>query len=401
MNKTSIGMHRRTVISTGVGFLCGCASASEEPPTQTIVGAPPASPAPPERAEFGAEQFARESPWRQYILGELAVSRTADGVIVTPGSESAVSQMMGHTGRGYDLNSYLTEPIEYGEGEFLTGRGSPRTMCVGAVYEALARAITIANREPENWALTQEMGDGLGLATISSRMFKAWMFSNPHANMPREKNGRRYGVVLEFADGRKEDRPDRAKSSGPADALVLFGIGGRVLIGEAQPGDFISFNRASGSGHAGIIVRFINSDGSYADRFEQSETVGFLYFSSQESTNGLAFREEYFSSLSSSLCNRASAGGCRVVRGDDGESLAVARLMPPEAWTASSESTGRRLGDLDAGTVSISDIQAANYRRRYGRGLGLMLVGRGAMRLAEAEAELEDVELTAGLNISE
>ncbi len=98
--------------------------------------------------------------------------------------------------------------------------------------------------------------------------------------------------------------------AGPADALDHFGLGGRVTDWDAvAPGDFIQFWRHSGSGHNAIFVGW-EHDGDGA-------VIGFRYWSTQSSTDGIGFNEEYFGS-----------SGSRV----DPAYFFAARAAAPEDW---------------------------------------------------------------------
>ena len=75
--------------------------------------------------------------------------------------------------------------------------------------------------------------------------------------------------------------------SNPAVAIVKYGLGQQITNWEmAKPGDFIDFSRTSGSGHSVIFLNWIRKDG---------EIIGLRYWSSQGSTNGIGYKEEYFS----------------------------------------------------------------------------------------------------------
>lgn len=75
--------------------------------------------------------------------------------------------------------------------------------------------------------------------------------------------------------------------SNPAVAIVKYGLGQQITNWEAaKPGDFIDFSRTNGSGHSVIFLNWIRSG---------SKIIGLRYWSSQGSTNGLGYQEEYFS----------------------------------------------------------------------------------------------------------
>lgn len=70
-------------------------------------------------------------------------------------------------------------------------------------------------------------------------------------------------------------------------AVETYGIGKRVPGFEAaRPGDFVDFDRSNGTGHTVIFQKWVrNQDGNI---------IGLDYWSTQGSTNGIAFHTEYF-----------------------------------------------------------------------------------------------------------
>ena len=75
--------------------------------------------------------------------------------------------------------------------------------------------------------------------------------------------------------------------AGPADAVDNYGIGSLVSQwSDIQAGDFIQFWRNSGSGHNAI---FIDWEYDINDNI-----IGFVYWSTQGSTDGIGYNSEYF-----------------------------------------------------------------------------------------------------------
>ena len=71
-------------------------------------------------------------------------------------------------------------------------------------------------------------------------------------------------------------------------AMKNLGIGDSVKPTDAQPGDFIQMWRTKKSGHSAIFLGWI---------IEQGKKAGVRYRSTQESTNGIGDKEEYFSDM--------------------------------------------------------------------------------------------------------
>lgn len=69
-------------------------------------------------------------------------------------------------------------------------------------------------------------------------------------------------------------------------AMEKYGIGTRVTNFEnAKAGDFLDFSRENNTGHTVVFLNWIRDNG---------KIVGLRYWSSQSSTNGINYREEYF-----------------------------------------------------------------------------------------------------------
>jgi hypothetical protein len=98
---------------------------------------------------------------------------------------------------------------------------------------------------------------------------------------------------------------------GIVDAMDNYGIGQRVSSwDDVQPGDIIQFWRHSGSGHNAIFIGW-EVDGN-------GEVTGFTYWSTQGSTDGIGYNDEYF-----------GTSGSRV----DPSFFFAGRLAPPEDWS--------------------------------------------------------------------
>ena len=78
--------------------------------------------------------------------------------------------------------------------------------------------------------------------------------------------------------------------AGPADAVENYGIGSLVAQwSDIRAGDFIQFWRNSGSGHNAIFIDW---------EYDSSDNIiGFMYWSTQGSTDGIGYNSEYFSSV--------------------------------------------------------------------------------------------------------
>ncbi|SCY94464.1 hypothetical protein [Alkaliphilus peptidifermentans] len=72
-------------------------------------------------------------------------------------------------------------------------------------------------------------------------------------------------------------------------ALEKYGVGRRINnLEDARAGDFIDFSRENHTGHTVVFLNWIK---------DNEKIVGLRYWSSQKSTNGINYREEYFNIL--------------------------------------------------------------------------------------------------------
>lgn len=69
-------------------------------------------------------------------------------------------------------------------------------------------------------------------------------------------------------------------------AIEKYGLGHRITnYDDAKPGDFIDLSRENNTGHAVIFINWIRENG---------KIIGIKHWSSQGSTNGISYKEEYF-----------------------------------------------------------------------------------------------------------
>jgi hypothetical protein len=86
-------------------------------------------------------------------------------------------------------------------------------------------------------------------------------------------------------------------AAGPKDkfnittAVERYNLGKKVTnFEEARPGDFIDISRENNTGHTAVFLGWIR---------EGRKIIGFEYWSSQESTNGIGYRKEFFNIIGS------------------------------------------------------------------------------------------------------
>lgn len=130
--------------------------------------------------------------------------------------------------------------------------GNRASHCVGITFEVFFRAM-------EEWNQQQgQAGDtikGLNYAQLYDFILK-WYGAGPK----KENN-----LVI---------------------ALEKYKLGKRITnFEDARPGDFIDFSRENQTGHTVVLINWIRDNG---------KIVGLRYWSSQESTNGISYKTEYF-----------------------------------------------------------------------------------------------------------
>lgn len=120
--------------------------------------------------------------------------------------------------------------------------------------------------------------------------FKAMQNRNKKLGLdPHDFNGMSYDQLYDFiltwyaADGNKSTRNIAA-------AVEKYGIGRRITTLEnARAGDFVDFSRENNTGHTAVFLNWLKD--------EKGRIIGIKYWSSQESTKGINYKQEYFNVL--------------------------------------------------------------------------------------------------------
>ena len=130
--------------------------------------------------------------------------------------------------------------------------GNRASHCVGITFEVFMKAMRARNQAA---GLNTESFNGMSASTMNDFMLK-WYVAGPKAQ------------------------------NNLALAIESYGLGQRITnLASAKAGDFIDFSRTNGTGHAAVLIGWIWQDG---------KIIGLRYWSSQESTGGIAYTEEYF-----------------------------------------------------------------------------------------------------------
>ncbi len=239
--------------------------------------------------EFSGTGFEREIEVLGFADGELVASDAIRLTVTDPtsvGDSSFNDLVMGY------LDDYPTDGsyaywwpsgVEWGGnphdiyymGElFSAGDPEQRSFCVGLTFEVFMRAFDAVDRA---WG-----GDG-------------------------SLNGIDFDELYTF---RTDWYVRDLYGMGIVDAMDNYGIGQRVTDWAAvQPGDFVQFWRHSGSGHNVVFIDWLTDS--------DDEIVGFTYWSTQGSTDGVGTNDEYFG---------ASGGAV------DASHFYAGRVADPDAW---------------------------------------------------------------------
>ncbi len=211
-----------------------------------------------------------------------------------------------YAARGYDINSYFTHDLTYGPAGTIKANHPPLTMCVAAVAEIIVGA------------LTRLYGEGGDRTPFDKLAIASWQRGTPSSI--------RAHIFMYEGTG----------SQGTAHALERFGIGAVVPFAELQPGDFINFNRQSGSGHACVFLGYLDDAGNDVAAFGPS-VAGFRYFSAQGKNSpdaGFGFRWAFFAGKGPATLS----GGRRMDRGiiwsEKPSLLCCGYMIHPAHWPA-------------------------------------------------------------------
>lgn len=130
--------------------------------------------------------------------------------------------------------------------------GDRASHCVGITFEVFFKAMQARNKAA---GLGADDFNGMSAAAMTDFMLK-WYVAGPKGQ------------------------------NNLALAIEKYGLGQRITnLAAAKAGDFIDFSRTNGTGHAAVLINWLKQDG---------KIIGLRYWSSQESTGGIAYAEEYF-----------------------------------------------------------------------------------------------------------
>ena len=134
--------------------------------------------------------------------------------------------------------------------------GSKSSHCVGLTYEVFFKAMQARNKEA---GISLDNFNNMTIGNMKDFML-TWFAAQ---GTPKAEGDQLAGAIVKYGLGTQITRPQDAKA-----------------------GDFIDFSRTK-SGHAAVFINWLR-DG-------KGDIVGFKYWSTQKSTNGIAYKKEYFS----------------------------------------------------------------------------------------------------------
>ncbi len=195
-------------------------------------------------------------------------------VTIDPGTEPLSS----------DFNTYVnniipTYPTDGSYGYYWPSSGG----WLGTTEDILYQGTTIAEGDPD--------GRSYCVGLTFEVFMKAWLEVDAAYNGDGTINGMTVDDLYEF---RLDWYVRELFGAGPADGVEFYGIGELVTDwDDVEQGDFIQFWRNSGSGHNAIFIDWEwDMDGN---------VIGFLYWSTQNSTDGIGYNSEYFGSGGSTV----------------------------------------------------------------------------------------------------
>ena len=290
--------------------------------------------------------------WMGWAVDARAV---APDVSMRPYVLDAVDKLATERKSGkYDIRKYFTQDLTYGQACCIPA-SSPRavdpgpnpTMCVAAVAEVIVEALTLYGQKTGDWTFAEKLPIG------------SW------------KSGRLTGIRANLF------QYQGTGSRGTGHALKLLGLGTTKPFEQLLPGDFVTFNRVGGPGHAVVFLGFIEAGSTEPRSVHSSDVVGFRYFSAQgknRADGGFSFRNAYFD------------GKCPVPRGRDDDCKLIRTSPTRQNYTL------LNTGELWLPTAWDTAGAQARLANSVTRGFERKGLTRGAAEAAtrvELERELE------------
>jgi len=203
-------------------------------------------------------------------------------------------------GLGYGPFSY-TQDLRIGKA-ILKASGPPKTMCVAAQVEVIAKALEIYERES---------GDHAGASFLPITQWRSLE--------PGSLRGKIWIV-------------ENSGSRGTANALSFFGMGEERPFSQVSPGGFINLNREV-TGHAVVFLGYIDKNGELLPTYS-GDVAGFKYFSSQgrADSGGLGYRYAFFAKSGCPKLPEDKKRDCGIIYSENQRLLNVGHMLSPKFW---------------------------------------------------------------------
>ncbi|WP_298844740.1 Ig-like domain-containing protein [Clostridium sp.] len=215
------------------------------------------------------------------------ISAACNSVTVNTEAQAAVNQI--------NLNSYVAKAIStYEIGKYSYLLNNDYQHYNGVTQDIVYNGITLLKANPDGSKSSHCVG------LTFEVFFKAMQARNSDAGISKDNfNDMSYENMTDFMLTWYAAL-DTPKSQGNqlAGAIEKYGLGTRITnLEEAKTGDFVDFERTTSTGHAAVFMNWIR---------DNTNIIGFKYWSSNVSTNGINYKEEYFSdSVTAGIVDRS------------------------------------------------------------------------------------------------
>lgn len=240
--------------------------------------------------EFTGTGFAREIEARGHDGGGATLATDAISLTVDPGSEPVESDF-----NAYVLGILAGYPTDGSYGYYWPS-GSDWT---GTTRDIWYRDELVAEGDPEH----RSYCSGITWETF----MRAWA----EVDLATGGDGTLNGITVDdLQDFRTDWYVRELWGDGVGIAVENYGIGEVVTDwADVRPGDYVQIWRHSGSGHTFVFIEWLKDD--------EGAIEGVRYWSTQSSTDGIGYNEEYFGASGSDI---------------DPSYFFVARVYEPVDW---------------------------------------------------------------------
>jgi chitodextrinase len=214
------------------------------------------------------------------------VSAASNSVSVDTEAQAAVNQI--------SLNSYVAKVIStYEIGKYTYLLNNDYAHYNGVTQDIAYKGTTLLRANPDGSKSSHCVGLTFEVffKAMQARNINAGISKDNFNNMSSE-NMTDFMLTWYAALGTPKSQGDQLAS-----AIEKYGLGTRITnLEEVRTGDFIDFSRTTSSGHTAVFINWIR---------DNNNIIGFKYWSSNVSTNGINYKEEYFSDNGNGTVDRS------------------------------------------------------------------------------------------------